>query len=351
VAFSRPTLTQLIDRQAADIESRLPGADARLRRSNLGVLAKVLAGSVHGLYGALDYYSRQVIVDTADAEYLERWAAVWGVTRKVAAAASGPVTFTGLAGLVVPAATVLRRADGLEYLLAGDVTLTGGSGTGTVSASTPGAASNAVAGQVLPFLSPVAGVSSNTTVAAGGLVGGSDAESDDSLRARLLARIKSPAQGGSANDYVTWALEVAGVTRAWVYPQELGLGTVSVRFMRDNDTPSAIPDAGEVAAVQAYIDARRPVTAVVTVVAPVAVPLNFTIQLTPNTVAARAAVEAELVDLVRREATPGGTLLISRIREAISLAVGESDHVLTAPAANVVRATGEISTFGVITWV
>lgn len=52
--FNRPTLPQLIQRNITDIESRLPGRDARLRRSNLNVLAKVHAGAAHGLYGALD---------------------------------------------------------------------------------------------------------------------------------------------------------------------------------------------------------------------------------------------------------------------------------------------------------
>jgi hypothetical protein len=43
-----------------------------------------------------------------------------------------------------------------------------------------------------------------------------------------------------------------------VYPNELGLGTVVVRFVRDLDVGSIFPDAGEVAAVQAKLDAERP---------------------------------------------------------------------------------------------
>jgi uncharacterized phage protein gp47/JayE len=64
----------------------------------------------------------------------------------------------------------------------------------------------------------------------------------------------------------------------------------------------------------------------------------------------QAAVAAELADLLRREAEPGGTILVSHLREAISIAVGETNHVLSSPAADVTHATGQIATLGTITW-
>jgi uncharacterized phage protein gp47/JayE len=64
----------------------------------------------------------------------------------------------------------------------------------------------------------------------------------------------------------------------------------------------------------------------------------------------QAAVLAELQDLLLREATPGGTLLLSHIRAAISSAAGETDFVLTSPAANVTNTTGNMCTMGTITW-
>jgi len=134
-----------------------------------------------------------------------------------------------------------------------------------------------------------------------------------------------------------------------VYPSELGAGTVTVRFMRDDDV-DPIPDAGEIASVLAYIEARRPVTAQVTVVAPIATPLNFTIFATPNTASVKAAIESGLSDLLRREAVPGGTILISHIRETISVASGETNHTMSSPAADVTRSIGQIATMGIITW-
>jgi uncharacterized phage protein gp47/JayE len=347
--FARPALADLIARAAADIEAGLPGADARLRRSNLAVLARMHAGAVHGIYGYLDWLAQQLMVDTAETVFLDRYAGIWGVLRVPAAFATGSVTVTGTSGVVVPAGVQLQRSDGVAYTTTADATVTGGTVDVPVAALVAGLVGNADAGTRMTFTAPVSGVNSGGVVASGGLTQGADRETDEALRGRVLDRIQQPPMGGARSDYEAWALQVAGVTRAWVYPLENGPGTVVVRFVRDNDT-SLIPDSAEVAAVQAYIDDLRPVTANVTVEAPTASPLNMTIQLTPNTAAVRAAVTAELTDVLQREAAPGGTILLSHLREAISVAAGEVNNVLTTPTADVTHAAGEMPVLGTITW-
>ncbi|WP_295379532.1 baseplate J/gp47 family protein [uncultured Pseudacidovorax sp.] len=339
--FERPTLRTLVARTLADTLSRLT-QDEQLRRSDAKVYARVLAGLSHEMHGHLQWIAQQVIYDTAEAEILERWASMWGITRKPAVAASGAATVTG-AG-VIPAATTYRRADGVEFVV---VSSSSAPGTVSLQASVAGAAGNTDAGTTLTLLLPINGVVSTATVV--DLSNGSDVESDASLRERFLARIRRPPNGGSADDYVSWALEVPGVTRAWVFPQELGPGTVTIRFVRDGDAP-IIPDEIEVAAVQSYIDYRRPVTAQAHVFAPTAKLLNFQIKLTPDTPAVRAAVSESLSDLLAREAVPGGTILISHIREAISVSAGETDHELDAPTANVTHASHEMAVLGDIEW-
>ncbi|RJX35673.1 MAG: baseplate J/gp47 family protein [Desulfarculus sp.] len=348
--FERPTLEELIDRAVADVATRLPGADTQTRRGNLVVLPRVHAGAVQGLYGYLEWISRQVMPDTAEDEYLERWSNVWGVVRKPAAYAAGAVTVSGNVGAVVPAGAVLTRADLARFVVQAEVALAAATAIVQVQAEEAGADGDTDAGAPMSFVSPAAGVNSVASVGEDGLAGGADAETDTELLARLLMRIQEPPRGGASADYVAWALEVPGVTRAWAYANHLGLGTVGLCFVLDNKAGAIIPDAGEVAAVQAYIDERRPVTAQVTVFAPVAAPLDFEISLTPDTTAVRAAVQAELADLVAREAEPSGALLLSHIREAISIAAGETDHSLISPAANVQAGAGEIITMGAITW-
>lgn len=348
--FDRPTLEALISQADAEIISRLPGTDPMLRRTLLGILARMEAGTVHGLYGYLAWLAKQLMPDTAEAEHLDRWATIWGVQRKSPSQAAGQATLTGTNGSVIPGGTALRRADGQEYTVQAEVVIAAGTAVVDLVAVATGSSGNTAAGSALTLAAPVVGVNAAATVGGLGLFGGADTEADGALLTRLLERIQRPPHGGSADDYVTWALQISGVTRAWCYPQELGLGTVTVRVMTDDTTVDGIPSAEDVARVQAHIDALRPVTADVTVAGPVAAPLNPVIKLSPNTSAVRLAVEAELRDVQRREAEPGGTAVVSHLREAISIASGEADHQLVSPAADVPHTTGQIWTLGTITW-
>ncbi|MGI5862881.1 MAG: baseplate J/gp47 family protein [Myxococcales bacterium] len=349
MAFTRPTLAEIVTRVQADLVSRLSLVTPILRRSVVYVLARVIAGAVHMLYGYLEYLSKQVFPDRSDDSFLIRQAALFGLSKRAAEYAIGNVTITGKEGAIIPAGSVLQRADGIEYATDSEATLVATTIDVAVTAIAAGADGNCDAGTELSFQSPIADVQSTAVVGASGLTNGSDEETTDSLRDRLLERMQSPPHGGNAADYIAWAKEVSGVTRAWVYPLEDGPGTVTVRFVRDDDA-SLIPDAAEVAAVQDYIDALAPVTADVTVSAPVAKAIDYVIHVSPDTSAVRAAVEAELIDLLRRDAEPGGIILLSRIRNAIHDAAGVTDYVLTAPAADVTNETGEIAVHGTITW-
>lgn len=349
--FTRPTLQELIDRAEADLNSRLDGADARLRRSVLNVLARVLSGQTHGLYGYQQYIARQAIVDTADTESLALWGLVWGIARKAASKATGSATFSGTDGAIVPAGTQIQRSDGETYETTASGTVAGGAVSVAIRAASAGDSANADAATQVSFATPISGIQSSGTIDGAGVTGGADTEDDDSFRGRILDRIQQPPHGGAGNDYVRWALEVPGVTRAWVYAQELGRGTVTVRFMMDETYDDGIPLEADVDTVQAYIDARRPVTAEVYVVAPIADPVDITVTyLSPDDAETRAAVSAELDDMFFRVGKPGGTAHLSKIWEAVSVASGEDSHEITAPVANHVSSTGYIPVLGTITF-
>ncbi|WP_027367400.1 baseplate J/gp47 family protein [Desulfocurvibacter africanus] len=347
--WTRPTLPEISGRIESDLSSRLLGGQALLRRSALAVLARAVAGAAHSLHGFQDWLSRQVLPDTAEAEHLERWARIWGLTRKAGAFAAGSVTMTGIDGSTVPAGTELQRSDGVLYETQADAIIAAGTATAQVEAVEPGASGDAVAGVALSFSSPVSGVQSSATVATGGIAGGADEETDAELRARLLARLRQPPAGGAAHDYEAWALEVSGVTRAWVFGGLLGPGTVSVYVVNDNASPITPPQA-MLDAVSAYIEERRPVTAEVYVLAPVLLAVDMTINLSPNSVSVRASVTAELQALFARTAEVGGTILLSHIREAVSIAAGEVDHAVVSPSGNVVAGAGQIPVLGVLTF-
>jgi uncharacterized phage protein gp47/JayE len=342
-------LTELINRVITDISSRVTGVDsAVLRRSLLGIIGQSEAGAVHLLYGYLDWIAKQTIIDTAEKEYLERWAAIWKITRKTAGFASGQAAYIGAAGSTISDGTIVQRQDGVQYKVVGDAVFGSSPLSMPVLALEAGEAGNFDTGLPIFLLSPIAGVQSTGTTATK-LEGGVDTESDERLLARLLARIQQPPHGGADFDYQMWGLEVAGVTRVWVYPRQMGAGTVTVLFVCD-DLPDIIPTPAKVAEVQAYIDERRPVTAEVYVAAPIPDPLNMTIKLSPNTAAVRAAVTVELADLIVRDSKPGTPTLISRLRESVSLAAGEADNAIVTPTADVSHATGHMATLGTLTF-
>lgn len=353
MAFERPLLQTLIENIQADIEAQLPGSDPRLRRNLLFVLAKVQAGSTHHVYGYMAWLARQLMPDTAEAEHLQRHADIWGIARLAATPAAGNVTFTGTNGSVIPPGTQVQTSAGTVYETDSEATIAAGTATAAVTAVDAGINGNQSAGVVLNLVTPIAGVTSSATVAAGGLTGGADQEDDDSLRARLLQRLQEPPQGGAAHDYIAWAHAAhPDVTDVWVVENGMGFGTVVVYLMTYGATANGIPSGAVLTAVEDYIEARRPVCADVFVAAPTPIDVDFTIEPTPDTGAVRAAIEAELEDFVRRVASPKGmTLLVSQINEAISLADGETDHVLTVPAGNVSYDVGEIPVMGDITWV
>lgn len=352
MSFRRPTLDTLRKDARTALEGRLVGADAALRFSALRILADVVGAQTHLTFGYLDWIARQVIPDTAQGDFLDRWAGLHGIPRRPATQAAGVASLTGAGPAVLPSGSVLTRADGTAYRTTADAALADGASsvTVTVEADAGGEAGNAEAGTALTLSVAIVGLSGTAVVAAEGLSGGAGAESDESLRARLVARLSSPPQGGAARDYLAWALTVPGVTRVWVYPRNRGNGTVDVAFVMDARA-DIIPLPADVTEVQAVIDELRPVTADCIVFAPVAAPLDVTISgLSPDSAAVRAAILVELQDQIQRDAEPGGTIRRSRLIEAISRATGEAYHSMTLPSADVVNAAGHIAVLGTVTF-
>jgi uncharacterized phage protein gp47/JayE len=349
MAFDRPTLQVIIDRVRASLASSLPGSDTRLRYSVEDVFARVFSGAIHGVYGFAQWMSRQIFFDTAEGAYLERIAHNFGIDRVQASASSGNITAVGDDDTVIPEGTEWTRGDGVAYTTLADATISSGTATVQVRALIPSSASNALESSILSLSTPISGVSQNATVASGGLSGGADAETDEALRERLRLRLSTPPRGGGEGDYVAWALEVAGVTRAWQFPNMYGIGTVGIAFVRDNDD-DIIPSDGEVDDVQEHIDSVRPVTADARVYKLDAVDVDVTMSITPDTLSVRSAIEAELQNLFFEKSGPGQTVYLSQINEAISIASGEIDHALASPTSNQSATNLQILRLGSVTF-
>lgn len=322
--WTTPALRDVRSLVRDSIHTSLPGSDATVPNSVLRVLGDVQGGLCHLNLQYLDWLSLQLLPDTAETEWLDRHGQIWLVNadgtvgRKMSTLASGTAAFTGVGGSIVPQFAQLTSGSLLYETTEQIVIGANAPTTGPVRAITPGSIGNLVAGAALSFTVPPPQVDGFATVIE--MDGGTDQETDDQLRARILQRIRNPAMGGSQEDYVTWALAVPGVTRAWAAPEQ-GVGTITVRFLMDDLRASddGWPTPSDVQTVADYIDKMRPVTVKdCYVVAPIKEFIDMTIaNLVPDTAEAQAEIEQSIKNMLFVQAAPGQTIYAAWISYAI----------------------------------
>lgn len=347
-SYTRPKLSEISDRIRNDLANTL-GTGVPLKRSFLGALSFAVAAVAHLLYGFINWVYLQIFPDTCSEDNLIKKASFRNVTLKQATFAERDFQFIGLVGKTIPAGTILSDSVGNQFRLIADVNFVTTTAIGHVVALIAGKNGNVSVGSKVVFISPLVDIQSSAEVLSTNLINGVEKESVSSLLERYLDILRRPPNGGSVNDYEQWAKEISGVTRAFVYPGRMGLGTVGVSFLCDDEDP-IIPTVGKVAEVQEYLDLKKPVTSEVWVFAPVAQPVDFEFQIKPNTAAIRAEIENEIRDLFNRETAPDKTLPISKVREAASIASGEYDHILVTPNINIVPDAGKILVPGTFTF-
>ncbi len=358
--YKAPGLSDLIARTQQNIQQRLPGAWPQANETTLGALAYANAGLAAGVHEHVAWVARQIIPSDADEAELLKHCQRWGVRRKQATPATGAVTMTVTDAVTIPAGTRWQRADGELYYNAGAAS-SGAAGSLDVvlTALNAGAAGNVAAGSTLTLVTPQDYVVAKGVTTAG-IVGGADTESAGELLARLEYRVQYPPFGGNQYDYVRWARECSGVTRAWCLPTWKGGGTVGVTFVMDNNA-SIFPEAADIERVADYIYSHKDPTTglivgapdgiIVTVFATTPRPVNMEILISPNTEILQDAVESALVSMFYNESTPGGSLALSHIVRAIAGVSGLNDFKLRAPTEDVIYSgSTELLVLGEIKW-
>lgn len=346
-----PTLQQCVEKARQDFQANLPGSNAWLFPNNVAVSAKVMGGLIWSGFRFLTWISKQILVTTCSRDYLYMHGAELGVTPKVATPSSGGIQVTGTVTLLIPTGTLFQRQDGLQILSTADAVIPPG-GVVTVQGQTTvnGAMTNTIAGT--PLTCALAGVTSATSL---GVVGGSDAESVEAYRQRVLYKKRNPPHVGSPSDYIQWATAYPGVTRAWVSRAQFGPGTVGIYFMMDTTYSNGIPTGADVNNLANYLSALAPADASLTVLAPTALPVTITIaSLRPYTASVRQAITDELTGMFQRRASvdPLHPLIFYRswIDEAVSRATGEDAHDLNVPAADITVPAMSIAILGPVVY-
>jgi uncharacterized phage protein gp47/JayE len=307
------------------------------------VRATAVAAVVEGIYSRVMWVFRQAFPDLADEDLMEKAANQKGVFRKAAAVAAGAVRFSGAAGASIPAGQQLSNAQGVVFsTLAAAVVGVGGTVDVTAVAVAAGTSGNQSNNTPATVIAAPDGITAAATILT--MTGGAEIESSASLLDRLLLELSEVAQGGNDKDYERWARSVPGVEKAYRFPVRRGNGTVDVVPMPS----SGLPSVPLLAAVQAVLDAKRPVGMVpgwgVLALAPTAVLVDVTAALSlasgytldmvaPQVQAAILAVFARL--------EPGNTLVRHQLITAILNVPGVTDVTLSTPAANVTCSVDE----------
>ncbi|WP_329505761.1 baseplate J/gp47 family protein [Haemophilus parainfluenzae] len=354
MAFNTPTLSSLIKQGEQQFQYRFP----TLKRHNvIGVINRICAALSAGEHMHLDWLARQIIPTTAEEDYLIEYCLYKGIVRKQASTATGVVTVTAANDTTIPEGTVLEDSNtGLTFITTQETVVKAGTADIAVKCETTGVDGNLKAGTSLSLTSAILGLLPTATVKA--MSGGADIESLSRLLARLIYRVQNPPANGAPHDYVRWATEVSGVTRAWCFERYLGGGSVGVAFACD-DREDILPTAEDIARVRAYITGHKneatgqfegmPANVELYVFAPQFQAVNFKIRLAPDTPTLRQAVRKSLSAYLAN-AGVGALLYLSQIRATVSNTAGEVDNSVIFPTADVQLLSDNIATLGDIEW-
>lgn len=310
-----------------------------------------VAAELSTLWAQVDWTRCQSFPQTASGETLDLHAAARGLSRTAATAACGKLRFlldTARSDAVtVPAGTVCLNAAGLEFATTEAAVIAAGalSCEAKAAARVAGSAGNVPAESVSFFsLAPV-GVARCLNPAA--FTGGTDTESDEALRERVLASYASLPNGSNRAYYETETLNTEGVGAVSVLPRARGVGTVDVVVA----SAAGVPDDAVLGEVRTKLNAQREICVDVAVSAPqtVAVPVTAAISIADgqdfDTVAARVTNAVQQFFNGNRL---GKDVLVASLGSLIFGVEGVTNYTLSQPAADVSIAYNQLPVAGAV---
>lgn len=160
---------------------------------------------------------------------------------------------------------------------------------------TAGADGNIKSGVIFDFVGSYYGLTSAVAVSNG--EGGSDKESDEAYRERILFKIRSEASSGNKAHYKLWAESVDGVGKALILPLWNGNGTVKVLIATPDKTN---PSADLLQRVRDYIETNAPIGATVTVASVDYIDINVTANVVLNDSGSTTTVKQEFNEYLKK---------------------------------------------------
>lgn len=275
------------------------------------------------------------------AGYLDLLASGAGLTRKAATAASGVLKITGVEGTTFPIgfrfctpSTAIAPNVEFEAIESATIDSSGGA-TVRVSCIETGTTGNVPANCVTLMSEPIGGVATITNESP--ITGGTETETDDALRARIIEKDRNNESSfvGCDADYKRWAKEVDGVGTAIVVPEWLGAGTGTVKLiiMDANGQPatSTLTDAvyDHIIAPDNPDERLAPIGAILTVTTCSAVSISVTGEVMLEEGATIEAVKAAFEERLKayfEEAKAEGSVRYTRVSSVLSETPGVLDY-------------------------
>lgn len=250
-----------------------PDLNVNDQNSDFVIRGKAFTGVLSGLFGDQQKVNNDTYISSARPESVLLHGQDEGIARQPATqAASIQIRIYGTNGTVVAPGdlTLVYNATGVIYVNTSGGTIASGHLDVAIRAQVTGQIGNVAAPDSLQVVSPPSGVNGLADVMTS-ISDGSDIESIDSYRARLLINRQEPPAGGNETDYPAFAFAAdPSVRSAKINRFGRGLGTVDIYITTgttDIDTAVTqglpivrIPGPTVLANVQAYYDSHAPLT-------------------------------------------------------------------------------------------
>jgi uncharacterized phage protein gp47/JayE len=256
------TLDDIHRRLIDDFAARFPGYDVSRFSDNWKRL-RILAAAEWGMRHQLQLDLDELFPDTASIDGLLRWGAILNLPRNGATPSrkSKALRVFGVATTPITTGEALNATNGTQYGVNEDEAVgSGGFVDVDVVAISTGNATRLTAGEILTFAAAPADIDADAELQLDLDEGGEDVEDVEAYRVRILDRLARPGMGGNANDYKAWALEVADVASAYIYPIRGGVGSVDLAFLAKGSGSVRTPAGAKVTEVSDYIHSVRPVS-------------------------------------------------------------------------------------------
>ena len=298
--------------------------------SDVMLRLRVLAGELYRGHVYAEFIMRQMFPSTATGEYLEEHARQRGLSRRNGTCAAGSVTFTAADevhdDILIPAGTeVCTGEELLRFATVRDVVLNSQNqqAPAEVTAVQPGSAYNAAPRTVNIIVTPVLGIAQ--VVNPSSFRGGTDDESDERLRERVIDSYRNVLNGANAAYYRAVAMSVDGVYDASAVGCVRGEGTVDVYACARGPALSA----DTVSVIQALLDVKREVNVDVRAFAASALYISLYIILTVKEGYSFGTVASAVESAVRAYVNGlgiGHDLKLSSVGEVIYHVEGVADY-------------------------